>query len=113
MAAVIVIRGTAHNRFSVFDQIHAAADSFLNLIFIGRILGRTADHGGTVFQDRKEVFGSDAVVFNAFHDQCAHRRPVRHVIEVCIHADDRIIVFYIIFRVSCIGMLFLRCCHLI
>ena len=113
MTAVIIVGGTVHNRFSVLDQINAAADSLLDLILISCVIAGTADHGRAILQNCKEVFRGDAVIFHALHDQSTAGSASGHVVEVCIDANDRIVVFHIVRRVGQIGVALLGRRHLV
>ena len=113
MTAVIIVCCAGHDGLSILDQINAAADSLLDLVFIGCVIAGAADHGGSILQDRKEVRRCAAVVFDTLHDQRAAGSAGRHVVEVRIHADHGIVVLNIVFSIGGIGMALLSCCHLI
>ena len=113
MTAVIIVRRTGHDGLPIFDQINAAADSLLDLVFIGCVIAGAADHGGSILQNRKEVFGGAAVILDAIHDQRAAGSAGRHVIKVCIDADHCIVVLDVVCRIGRIGMTLLSRRHLI
>ena len=113
MTAVIIVCCTGHDGLSILDQINAAADGLLDLVFIGCVIAGAADHGGSILQDRKEVRRCAAVVFDTLHDQRAAGSAGRHVVEVCIDTDDRIVVFHIVRRVGRIGVALLGRSHLV
>ena len=113
MTAVIIVGRTVHNRLSVLDQINAAADGLLDLILISRVIAGTADHGGAILQNRKEVFRGDTVIFDTLHHQSTAGSTGGHVVEVSIDADHRIVVLHIIRSVRRIGVTLLGCRHLV
>ena len=113
MTAVIIVCCAGHDGLSILDQINAAADSLLDLVFIGCVIAGAADHGGSILQDRKEVRRCAAVVFDTLHDQRAAGSAGRHVVEVRIHADHGIVMLHIIRRIGRIGMPLLGRRHLV
>ena len=113
MTSVIVVGRTFHNRLSVLDQINAAADSLLDLILISCVVAGTANHGGAILQNRKEVFRGDTVIFDTLHDQSTAGSAGSHVVEVCIDADHSIVVLHIVRSVGRIGVSLLGRRHLV
>ena len=113
MTAVIIVCCAGHDGLSILDQINAAADSLLDLVFIGCVIAGAANHGGSILQDRKEVRRCAAVVFDTLHDQRAAGSAGRHVVEVRIHADHGIVMLHIIRRIGRIGMPLLGRRHLV
>ena len=113
MTAVIIVCCAGHDGLSLLDQINAATDSLLDLVFIGCVIARAADHGGSILQNRKEVFGGAAVILDTLHDQSTAGGTGGHVVEVCIDTDDRVVVFHIVRRVGRIGVALLSRRHLI
>ena len=113
MTAVIIVCCAGHDGLSILDQINAAADSLLDLVFIGCVIAGAADHGGSILQNRKEVFRGDTVIFDTLHDQSTAGGTGGHVVEVCIDTDDRIIVLHIVRCVGRIGVTFLCRSHLV
>ena len=113
MTAVIIVCCTGHDGLSILDQINAAADGLLDLVFIGCVIAGAADHGGSILQDRKEVRRCAAVVFNALHDKSTAGSTGGHVVEVCIHADHGIVVLHIVRRVGRIRVALLGRRHLV
>ena len=113
MTAVIIVCCAGHDGLSILDQINAAADSLLDLVFIGCVIAGAADHGGSILQDRKEVRRCAAVVFDTLHDQSTAGGTGGHVVKVCIDTDDRIVVFHIVRRVGRIGVALLGRSHLV
>ena len=113
MTAVIIVCCAGHDGLSILDQINAATDSLLDLVFIGCVIAGAADHGGSILQDRKEVRRCAAVVFDTLHDQRAAGSAGRHVVEVRIHADHGIVMLHIIRRIGRIGMPLLGRRHLV
>ena len=113
MTAVIIVCCAGHDGLSILDQINAAADSLLDLVFIGCVIAGAADHGGSILQNRKEVFRGDTVIFDTLHDQSTAGGTGGHVVKVCIDTDDRIVVFHIVRRVGRIGVALLGRSHLV
>ena len=113
MTAVIIVCCAGHDGLSILDQINAATDSLLDLVFIGCVIAGAADHGGSILQNRKEVFGGDTVIFDTLHDQSTAGGTGGHVVEVCIDTDDRIVMFHIVRRVGRIGVALLGRRHLV
>ena len=113
MTAVIIVCCAGHDGLSILDQINAATDSLLDLVFIGCVIAGAADHGGSILQDRKEVRRCAAVVFDTLHDQSTAGRTGGHVVEVRVDANDRIVVLHIVRRVGRIGMPLLGRRHLV
>ena len=113
MTAVIIVCCAGHDGLSILDQINAATDSLLDLVFIGCVIAGAADHGGSILQDCKEVRRCAAVVFDTLHDQRAAGSAGRHVVEVRIHADHGIVMLHIIRRIGRIGMPLLGRRHLV
>ena len=112
MAIIIIIRRTAYDRFSVFNQINTAANSFPYLILINSIFACTADHGRTILHNGKEVWTA-SVILLAFHNQSTVRHAVRHIIEIRIDADHCIVMLNIVRSIRRIWMFFLSRCHLV
>ena len=113
MTAVIIVCCAGHDGLSILDQINAAADSLLDLVSIGCVIAGAADHGGSILQNRKEVFRGDTVIFDTLHDQSTAGGTGGHVVKVCIDTDDRIVVFHIVRRVGRIGVALLGRSHLV
>ena len=113
MTAVIIVRRTGHDRLRILDQECAAAHSLLDLILVGCVVAGAADDGRAVLQDRKEVLTANAMVLHTFHNQCATGSAVAHVIEVCIDAQHRVIVFDVVVRIVRVRVLGLGRRHLI
>ena len=113
MAFAIIIRSVFRNGFSVLYKKRAAANGLLNLISIGAVFTGAADYSGPIFQNCKEAFRTNAMVFNALHDKSTAGSAGGHVVEVRIDADYRIVVLHIVFRVRRIGVPLLRRSHLI
>ena len=113
MTAVIIVCCAGHDGLSILDQINAATDSLLDLVFIGCVIAGAADHGGSILQNRKEVFGGDTVIFDTLHDQSTAGGTGGHVVEVCIDADHSIVVLHIVRCVGRIGVTLLGCRHLV
>ena len=113
MTAVIIVCCAGHDGLSILDQINAAADSLLDLVFIGCVIAGAADHGGSILQDRKEARRCAAVVFDTLHDQSTAGGTGGHVVEVCIDADHGIVMLHIVRRVGRIGVTLLGCRHLV
>ena len=113
MTAVIIVCCAGHDGLSILDQINAAADSLLDLVFIGCVIAGAANHGGSILQNRKEVFGGAAVILDTIHDQRAAGSAGRHIIKVCIDADHCIVVLDVVCRIGRIGMTLLGRRHLI
>ena len=113
MTAVIIVCCAGHDGLSILDQINAATDSLLDLVFIGCVIAGAADHGGSILQNRKEVRRCAAVVFDTLHDQRAAGSAGRHVVEVRIDADHSIVVLHIVRCVGRIGVTLLGCRHLV
>ena len=100
MTAVIIVCCAGHDGLSILDQINAATDSLLDLVFIGCVIAGAADHGGSILQNRKEVFRGDTVIFDTLHDQSTAGGTGGHVVEACIDTDHRVVVLHI---VRCVG----------
>ena len=113
MTAVIIVCCAGHDGLSILDQINAATDSLLDLVFIGCVIAGAADHGGSILQNRKEVFRGDTVIFDTLHDQSTAGGTGGHVVEVCIDTDHRIVVLHIVRRVGRIGVALLGRSHLV
>ena len=113
MTAVIIVCCAGHDGLSILDQINAATDSLLDLVFIGCVIAGAADHGGSILQNRKEVFRGDTVIFDTLHDQSAAGGTGGHVVEVCIDTDHRIVVLHIVRCVGRIGVTLLCRSHLV
>ena len=113
MTAVIIVRRTGHDRLPILDQINAATDSLLDLVFIGCVIAGAADHGGSILQNRKEVFGGAAMILDTIHDQRAAGGTGGHVVEVSVDTDHCIVVLDVVCRIGRIGMTLLSRRHLI
>ena len=113
MTAVIIVCCAGHDGLSILDQINAATDSLLDLVFIGCVIAGAADHGGSILQNRKEVFRGDTVIFDTLHDQSTAGGTGGHVVEVCIDTDHRIVVLHIVRCVDRIGVALLGRSHLV
>ena len=113
MTAIVIGVGLCSDKFAILDKECAAAYCLLNLILISSVIAGSADHCRAILQDRKKVFSSNSVIFNALHDQRTTGSASGHVVEIRVDTNHRIVVFHIVFRVRRIGMPLLGCRHLI
>ena len=112
-SGIVVVRIGADCNLSVLDQEYAAAHGLLDLILVCCVVAGAANNGRSILQNTEEVLAANAMVLHALHDQCAAGNAGTHVIEVRVDAQNRIVVFYVVVRVSRIRVPGLSRSHLI
>ena len=86
---VIVVSRCVDSNLTVANQVNATAHGFFDLIFIRRVVRRSANHSSSVVQNGKEVLAANAMVLYALHNQGTRWSTGAHVIEIGVHAYNR------------------------